>query len=248
MRGTSNVRDARPAWLDVVGGATGLLLVLFMWAHMLLVSSILLGADAMYFVARMFEGEPVFGRPYPLLVSAIVAIVAALFVTHALTTIRKIPGSYREWRAWRAHSRTFRHADTRLWMLQVITGFLLMFLAAAHLQQMLFHPGDIGPYASSDRVWSGRWWPLYLVLLFAVELHGGIGIYRLAVKWGWFADARGRTNRHRLARAKWLLTGFFVILGLLTLGAYMKLGYEHRDRTGERYVPAARVPPDLSAP
>ena len=40
---------------------------------------------------------------------------------------------------------------------------------------MLMHPGDIGPYESADRVWSGRWWPLYLVALFCVELHG-IGV------------------------------------------------------------------------
>lgn len=245
-RAGGSSQDARPAWLDLVEGATGLLLVLFMWAHMFLVSSILLGNDAMYFVARMFEGQPVFGRPYPAIVSVIVAVVAALFAVHALSAIRRIPASYQQWRAWREHSRTFRHADTRLWMLQVVTGFVLMFLAAAHFQQMLLHPADIGPYASADRVWSGRWWPLYLVLLFAVELHGGIGIYRLAVKWGWFADARGQMNRRRMTQAKWLLTAFFLTLGVLSLAAYMKLGHAHSDRIGERYVPAARS--NLPAP
>ena len=78
------------------------------------------------------------------------------------------------------------HEDTTLWWVQVVTGFVLFFLATVHLYQMLMHPGDIGPYESADRVWSGRWWPLYLVMLFCVELHGGIGLYRLAVKWGWF--------------------------------------------------------------
>jgi fumarate reductase subunit C len=104
---------------------------------------------------------------------------------------------------------------------------------------MLLHPADIGPYASSDRVWSGRWWPLYLVLLFAVELHAGVGIYRLAIKWGWFADRHGNMNRRRLTRIKWALTAFFLTLGLLTLAAYMRIGYEHRDDAGERYVPAS---------
>ena len=52
---------------------------------------------------------------------------------------------------------------------------------------MLTRPERIGPFESADRVWSEHYWPLYLVLLFAVELHGGIGLYRLAVKWGWFA-------------------------------------------------------------
>jgi fumarate reductase subunit C len=46
-----------PAWLDMVQGFTGLILILFMWAHMFFVSSILISHDAMYWVARMFEGD-----------------------------------------------------------------------------------------------------------------------------------------------------------------------------------------------
>ena len=234
----ADTRRRAPAWLDVVQGASGLLLVLFMWAHMFMVSSILLGKDAMYYVARMFEGEPLLGKPYPLLVSAVAAVILFVFVLHAVVAIRKIPASYREYRAFRIHARLFRHGDTNLWLLQVSTGFVLMFFAGAHLYQMLVHPADIGPFASADRVWSGRWWPFYLVLLFAVELHGGIGIYRLALKWGWLTDRNGRTDRRRAQQVKWGITGFFLALGLLTLAAYMKLGYDHRDRVGERYVPA----------
>jgi fumarate reductase subunit C len=226
------------AWLDLAQGLTGLILVLFMWAHMVLVSSILLGEDAMFIVTKALEGQFLFGRSYPGLVSAVAVGVLAVFLAHALVAIRKLPGSYREYRVFWRHARGLGHADTTLWLVQVVTGFLLMFFAAAHLNQMMFHPGDIGPYASADRVWSGRWWPFYLVLLFAVELHGGIGIYRLALKWGWFADREGRLPRRRLQRAKWALTAFFLVLGMLTLGAYMKLGYEHRDAVGERYRPA----------
>lgn len=239
LQGHAATGGPAAAWLDLIQGTSGLLLVLFMWVHMVMVSSILLGKDAMYFVARMFEGQPLFGRPYPGLVAAIVAIILLLFVIHALVAIRKIPHSYREYRQFQLHARGLRHPDTSLWMLQVVTGLLLMFFAGAHLYQMLLNPADIGPYASADRVWSGRWWPFYLVMLFAVELHGGIGIYRLAIKWGWFADRQGRIQRQRLQRAKWALTGFFIALGLLTLAAYMKIGYEHRDAAGERYRPAS---------
>jgi len=236
-----------PAWLDVLQGGSGLILVLFMWVHMFMVSSILLGKDAMYFVARMFEGEPFLGKPYPLLVSAVAAFILLVFVLHAVVAIRKIPASYQEYRAFRNHARVFRHADTSLWLLQVSTGFLLMFFAAAHLYQMMVHPADIGPYASADRVWSGRWWPFYLVLLFAVELHGGIGIYRLALKWGWLTNKNGHTDRQKLQKVKWGITGFFLALGLLTLAAYMKVGYDHRDRVGERYVPAHHQAAELPA-
>jgi fumarate reductase subunit C len=229
-----------PARLDVIQGFTGLLLVLFMWAHMGFASSILLGKDAMYFVTRMFEGEPLFGRSYPLLVSFVAVVVFVLFVVHALLALSKFPSSYRQYRALHFHLGWFRHPDTILWTLQVVTGFALFFLASVHLYQMAFHPSDIGPYASADRVWTGRMWPLYLVMLFAVELHGGIGFYRLLVKWGVFLGDNPKRNRRRLQKIKWGITVFFLILGLVTLAAYMKIGYEHADHAGERYVPAAR--------
>lgn len=228
-----------PARLDMIQGVTGLLLVVFMWAHMGFVSSILLGKDAMYFVARMFEGEPIFGKPYPLLVSMVAAVVFILFAVHALLALRKFPASYRQYQVLHKHLGWFRHPDTALWLLQVITGFALFFLASVHLYQMAFHPAEIGPYASADRVWTGRMWPLYLVMLFAVELHGGIGFYRLLVKWGVFLGDNPKRNRRRLQKIKWGITAFFLVLGLVTLGAYMKIGIEHADRAGERYVPAA---------
>ncbi len=52
-----------PARLDVVQGATGLILALFMWAHMFFVSSILISLDAMLWVTKLFEGEHIFGKP-----------------------------------------------------------------------------------------------------------------------------------------------------------------------------------------
>ena len=39
-----------------------------------------------------------------------------------------------------------------------------------------------------------------------------------------------------------MLTVFFIALGLATLAAYMKIGYDHRDRVGERYTPSWVVP------
>ena len=173
----------------------------------------------------------------PVIVGAIVALVAVMFVLHGLLAMRKFPANYHEFREFRGHQKMLRHEDTTLWWVQAVTGFALFFLASVHLYQMLAHPGDIGPYESADRVWSGRWWPLYLVLLFAVELHGGVGLYRLAVKWGWFEGDDPNRTRTMLKRLKWGITVFFLTLGLLTLAAYMKIGHEHRDRVGERYVP-----------
>jgi fumarate reductase subunit C len=228
-----------PARMDLAQSASGLLLGLFMWGHMFFVSSILVSEDFMWKITRMFEGYYFFGKPYPIIVSFVVAGIIVLFVLHAFLALRKFPANYRQYRTFAAHRSLLRHGDTTLWWIQVFTGFSLFFLASPHLFQMLVHPDLIGPYESSDRVWTGGWWPLYLALLLAVELHGGIGLYRVAVKWGWLEGDDAMASRRRLTMAKWALTAFFLVLGLVTLAAYMKIGYAHRDHAGERYVPAS---------
>lgn len=227
-----------PAKLDVTQSATGLVLVLFMWAHMFFVSSILLGKDAMWTITRLFEGYFFFGTSHYWLVSIAVAVVIALIVVHAVLAVRKFPASYRQFTTFRGHMRMIHHEDTTLWFWQVLTGFALFFLASVHLYVMLVRPDRIGPYESADRVWSEHFWPLYLVLLVAVELHGGIGLYRLAVKWGWLTGKDANATRHRLKLLKWAITIFFLVLGLATLAAYVKIGIDHQSRYGEPYVPA----------
>src|SRR6478609_2948490 len=125
-----------PARLDVVESASGVLLVLFMWAHMLFVSSILLGNEAMWTVTKLFEGYFFFGRSLYWIVSTVVAAIIALLVVHAALALRKFPIDYRQWRTFRAHMSMVRHEDTTLWFWQVFTGFALFFLASAHLYTM----------------------------------------------------------------------------------------------------------------
>ena len=227
-----------PARMDLAQSATGLALGLFMWGHMLFVSTILVSEDAMWAVAKFFEGYFLLGKPYPILVSFVVAGVFTLFIVHAALALRKFPINYGQYRTYRDHMAMMRHEDTTLWYWQVVTGFAMFFLASVHLYQMMMHPEQIGPWASADRVWSGSWWPLYLVLLFAVELHGGIGLYRLAVKWGWFAGADDRATRRRLKALKWALSAFFIALGLATLAAYIKIGMGRDARIGKEFVPS----------
>ncbi len=231
-----------PARLDWLQSASGVVLALFMWGHMFFVSSILLGKDAMWTVTKFFEGYFIFGRSFPWLVSLVVAAIFTLVVLHALLALRKFPISYGQYRAFRDHAQGMRHSDTSLWWWQVLTGFALFFMVGIHLYVMLTQPERIGPFESADRVWSQHFWPLYLVLLFAVELHGGIGLYRLAVKWGWFAGPDANATRVRLKTLKWALTVFFLVLGLATLAAYIKIGIEHAPRAGEPYTPAWALP------
>jgi fumarate reductase subunit C len=243
--GLSNrVRASRwPARLDLTQSATGLALALFMWGHMFFVSSILISKDAMWTVTKLCEAYFFFGRPYPVIVSFVVAGVIALLVVHAFLAMRKFPINYRQFTTFRDHMKMMRHSDTTLWAWQAFTGFALFFLAAPHLYVMLTRPQLIGPFESADRVWTGNYWPLYILLLLAVELHGGIGLYRLAVKWGWFEGRDPAATRRRLKTLKWGLTVFFLVLGFATLAAYIRIGIEHAPYYGQPYVPASMPVP-----
>jgi len=233
--------DTVPAKLDFIQSATGLALALFMWAHMFFVSSILFGKDVMYSVTKFFEGYYFFGESYPAIVAIAAGTVFVIFIVHAAIAMRKFPAGYKEYKIIKNHIKSFNHTDTKLWFWQVFTGFGMFFLGSIHLYIIMTHPGDIGPYASADRVVSEWMWPLYILLLLAVELHGSIGMYRLAMKWGWFEGNDAKKSRIKLRRYKYAITVFFLTLGFLTLAAYIKIGIEHKHHVGERYEQSTQV-------
>lgn len=229
-----------PAKLDYLQSATGLILGLFMWAHMFFVASILLGKDAMKFVTGMMEAN--FLTPgdhgYPILVTLAAFAIFAIFIVHAALAVRKFPISWKQHKIVRQQMSMMKHEDTNQWYTQFITGFIMFFLGSVHLYIIMTNPADIGPHLSSDRIISNWMWPLYLVLLIAVELHGTIGLYRLCVKWGWFEGKNAKVTRKRLKMIKKALGIFFIVLGLATLGAYAKIGLEQieNNNVGNRYV------------
>jgi fumarate reductase subunit C len=186
-------------------------------------------------VTKFFEGSFIFSEPQPVVVSLTVAFVFIIFITHAALGMRKLPVNFRQWQVYRTHMKMMKHGDTSMWFVQAITGFIMFFLGSAHLFMMMTKAHEIGPFASADRMWSDFMWPFYLILLLAVELHGSIGLYRLCVKWGWFEGKNAKETRVKLTKVKWAITTFFLALGLLTLAAYMKIGYDHRHNVGERY-------------
>jgi len=233
------VRKSRmPARMDLIQSLSGLALGLFMWVHLLLVSSILISKDAMLRVTRLLEGsfDPTEGG-YPILVTGAAMGVLLLFVVHAGLAMRKFPANWKQLQVMRKHVKTMRHPDTTQWWIQAVTGFVMFFLGSAHLIIMASNADKIGPQLSADRFVSYGLWPLYLVLLFAVELHGAIGLYRLAIKWGIFDGKDPRKNRKRLKKLKWTLTVFFLTLGVLSFAAYVKIGIENVDknRVGQHY-------------
>ncbi len=239
------VRKSRiPARLDLIQSLSGLALGLFMWVHLILVSSILLGKDTMLAVTHIMEAS--FLRPdvpggYPALVVGAALTILAIFIVHAGLAMRKFPSNFKQAQEMRSHVKMMHHKDTTQWWTQAITGFIMFFLGSAHLLIIASNPDKIGPYLSADRFVTWGLWPMYLILLFAVEFHGAIGMYRLAVKWGVFDGKDPRKTRKRLKLAKQFITVFFISLGLASFAAYVKIGIEHRDHAGERYVPTAEL-------
>ena len=77
---------------------------------------------------------------------------------------------------------------------------------------------------------------MYLLLLISVVLHAWVGVYRLIIKWGWFDGDNPRQNRKRAKTMIKGLVAIYLVLGLLSLASYMKIGYDHQDKYGERYV------------
>jgi fumarate reductase subunit C len=215
-----------PAWLDFTQSATGLLLALFIVGHIVFEGSILLGPDAMEKMTLFFEGYYLFGERHPGIVSALAAFIFLLFIVHALLAMRKIPSTWRQYKAFRDHMKRFRHEDTSLWMVQVVTGFAMFFLGSVHLYMMMTEPQKIGPYLSAQRVVEGWMWPLYLLLLFCVVLHAFVGLYRLAMKWGWFEGSDYRRSRKVMKNLMRLGIVAYLLLGLASLATYVSIGLD----------------------
>ncbi|HZW60307.1 MAG TPA: hypothetical protein VFE85_08435 [Woeseiaceae bacterium] len=210
---------------ELVSGASGLLLALFMWGHVVLVGSILTGQRGFDWMATVLED-------YYIAQPTVLAIFA-LFLTHAVFASRKIPAQLGERRRLQALSSDLKrgggalvrgphgrqpfqpHLESGLWIWQLRTGMIILVIGSFHLILIgldiytpLFgsHAG-IEAGTSLARVGAGLWLP-YAILLLCVEFHASVGLYRLAVKWG-----AGRwLSRRALHLSERLL--FWSILGL----------------------------------
>ena len=229
-----------PARLDFIQSLTGIILALFISGHILFESSILISNDAMYVMTQFFEGYYFFGEKYPAIISVLALTILLIIIVHAAVALRKFPSNYKQYKIMKEHTLRMSHHDTSLWVIQVITGFAMFFLASIHLYTMISQPEMIGPYASSERMVTEMMWPLYLLLLFAVVIHACIGVYRLILKWGLFeADQQKFMKRRRslLRTIMYFVMTLYLTVGIFSLARYMSIGYEHDFELGERYHP-----------
>ena len=192
------------AYLDILQMLTGAGLILFMWSHMILVASVNLGPGVMNTIARFFEDTYMAQAGGP--------VIGIVFLVHFVLAARKIPFRSSEMFTFWKHSRILKHTDTWLWMIQASTAMIILIMGSIHMWTVLTNL-PITAAKSAARVQGGFWLVFYLILLPMVELHVGIGFYRIAVKWG-FVKRKGRKPFKGFEN---ILTAVFILIGLLTI-------------------------------
>lgn len=198
-----------PSRLDIIQAITGVVLILFLWAHVFLVSSVIISPELMNAIADFFE------RTYMAQIGG--PLVLLLIVYHFLIAARKMPFRAGEFMTFWRNARSLKHKDTWLWVVQVVTAIVILVMASIHIYVVL-STLPITAEQSASRV-QGGWLPFFLVLLPMAELHLGIGFYRLGVKYGYIT----RASRRVWQRNEYVLTGIFILIGLLTLVRFMLL-------------------------
>jgi fumarate reductase subunit C len=237
----TTAEKAKRQWkLDAISTGTGVFLALFMWGHMFFVSSILTGERGFNWISDLFEH---YWLAQPTLV-----VVTIVFFVHFVTASRKIPAklaerkrvkklgddiSSSEWKFSKEDRKELEkirpHKETSLWIWQVRSGMVILALGSVHLFVVMadvvertFNIGEglgINAAETMDRVQGGMW-ILYAVLLFAVEVHAGIGLYRVTVKWGLGAKIPfigKRITRGMAQKMERIVLWFFLIIGFITL-------------------------------
>jgi len=206
-------------YFDVLQAVTGAALVLFMWSHMILVSSVLLGKDthAEYFMNHLAE---FFEATYMAQIGGPIIFVA--MIIHFVIAGRKMPWRVREQQAFTKQAKMLKHSETWMWLVQVVTAIFVLVLGSIHVWTVLTDL-PITAEKSALRIQGAGGFPFWLILyaflLPMVELHVGIGFFRIGVKWG-FVKRKGRKWFSWLE--KLLLLGF-VTIGSITLYTFFTL-------------------------
>lgn len=186
---------------------SGAALIVFMWTHLCLVSSVIIGPSVMNTIAWFFEATGlvyVFGPG-----------IFLVFLLHFFLAARKIPFTSKAQALMWANAKRMRHEDTWLWIVQAGTAMLILIMGSVHIWTVLTDI-PITATKSAARIQGGSWLIFYLFLLPLVELHVGVGFYRIAVKWGFLT----RKSRHGFRIKEHLLTAILIGIGLITLARF----------------------------
>jgi fumarate reductase subunit C len=207
-------------YVDLAQSLSGVLLVGFLWMHMLFVSTIIVSPELYNRLSEALD------KYY--LAQVGIPCTILLIIFHIFLAGRRAPLRLRDLRiAWRM-TKMMGHADTWIWAGQVITALCIGICASIHLwtimsqwpirswisAQRVAHMGPSDPAFGSIQF---PWMTVFYVFFLLVgEYHAGFGLYRILVKWGWF-------ERHKMGYVLKGITVIIVLLGIMALYTFWKL-------------------------
>ncbi len=201
--------DARTR-LDFWQAASGALLALFVCVHLILEGSVVLSPALTNGIAWLLEAT--------FLTQIVAPVIILLVVFDFWIAARKMPFRAGELGIFVRHSRSLREADTWLWLVQVFTAVIILVGVFFHVYTVMTNL-PINVAGSVKRLHDG-WLAFYVVFLPCVILHTGIGVYRLAVKYGVCV----KVARDRWRKWIWIVMGCYLVLGALALARVWFLG------------------------
>ncbi len=189
--------------MDLIQASTGVVLAFFTLMHLVFVSSILLSPKVMDSLGWLLEELYLAQVGGP--------IILLIMITHFIIAARKMPLQVGTLHVFYKHAKSMKHCDTWLWLVQVITAIIVLVMVSIHIYVIL-DALPITAQSSALREQSG-WTCFYLVLLFSVGIHLGIGLFRVGVKYGFIIEA----TRSIWAKRTWYLIIAYVVLGIVTM-------------------------------
>lgn len=164
------------AFADILLSFVGFMLVLFLSVHLIFDATILLGPKVFNEVPEILHNRNLTQIFVPLLIIG--------FFIHIILALRRFPFRIREISSLYRNIIKIKHLDSLLWVLQCLTGFLLLFAASFHMFEIISSGlRDINAVSSAERSAPLSYHLFYYLLMFCAITHASIGLYRISVKW-----------------------------------------------------------------
>lgn len=198
-RTPKEIRSRLDFWQALSGG----LLAIFVCVHLVLEGSVVISPNITNTIGWLMEVT---------YVAQIVApVILLLILFHFWIAARKMPFRSGELKIFTYHSQSLNDLDTWLWLVQVATAIVILFGAFFHVYGVMSDM-PITVENSHLRLIHG-WVIFYVIFLPCTILHTGIGIYRIAAKYGIMVKA----HRMLWRRIIWAGMGCYLILGICAL-------------------------------
>lgn len=200
-------------YVDLAQSISGVLLIGFLWMHMLFVATIVVSPELFNTLSEGLD------RYY--LAQVGIPATILLIIVHIFLALRRAPVRLRDMRITYRMAKMMNHYDTWVWVGQVVSALFVGVMASIHLWIILgawplraaTSAARVASTGPADATWGAFSFPFfivfYVIFLIAGEYHGGFGLYRILVKWGWW-------ERHTMG---WVLKGITVIIVGLGIAA-----------------------------